>query len=146
MSTVTALPAPIALAPGEHLRGRIAIAAAHLLVGTLGTHPARLRQALIILARRAAPAPYEAAEHARNVVTTLSPRCGSGYGCLPRSIATALLCRLDGTWPTWTSGVRFPPLASHAWIEADGTPVGEDPAVIATFTPTLTVAPGESTP
>ncbi|MDX2819938.1 lasso peptide biosynthesis B2 protein [Streptomyces ipomoeae] len=146
MSTVTALPAPIALTLGEHLHGRVAIATAHLLTAALGTRPARLHQALTFLARGATPTPYVQAEHARNVVTTLSPRCGSGYGCLPRSIATALLCRQHGTWPTWTSGVRFPPLASHAWIEADGTPVGEDPAVIATFTPTLTVAPGESTP
>ncbi len=146
MSTVTALPAPIALTPGEHQRGRVAIAAARLLIAALGKRPARLHQALTVFARSAAPAPYEAAEHARNVVTTLSPRCGSGYGCLPRSIATVLLCRQHGTWPTWKSGVRFPPLASHAWIEADGRPVAEDEAVIATFTPTLTVAPGESTP
>ncbi|WP_055531201.1 lasso peptide biosynthesis B2 protein [Streptomyces graminilatus] len=146
MSTVTALPAPIALTPGEHLRGRLAVAAAHLLTAALGKHPARLHQVLTFSARGAAPAPYEQAEHARDVVTTLSPRCGSGYGCLPRSIATALLCRQYGTWPTWKSGVRFPPLASHAWIEADARPVAEEPAVIATFTPILTITPGESTP
>jgi len=35
----------------------------------------------------------------------------------------------------WQSGVRFPPLASLAWIEADGTPVTGDEAVIATFHP-----------
>ncbi len=31
-----------------------------------------------------------------------------------------------GTWPTWSAGVRVvPPFTAHAWIEAEGSPVGE---------------------
>lgn len=142
MSTVVALPARVRLTRTEQATGHLAVTAAHLITAALGSRPARLQQLLVLLARRAAPATAEQAARARDVVTTVSPRCGSGYGCLPRSIATALLCRLAGTWPTWKSGVRFPPLTSHAWVEADGEPVGEDPHYTATFTTTLTVEPG----
>ncbi len=31
-----------------------------------------------------------------------------------------------GTWPTWCAGVRVvPPFTAHAWIEAEGSLVGE---------------------
>ncbi|MFH9561585.1 lasso peptide biosynthesis B2 protein [Streptomyces globisporus] len=30
-----------------------------------------------------------------------------------------------GCWPTWCIGVRTSPFAAHAWVEADGQPVGE---------------------
>ncbi|GAA2931678.1 hypothetical protein GCM10020221_29340 [Streptomyces thioluteus] len=141
MSTVVALPERVHLTRTEQAAGHLAVTAAHLITTALGSRPARLKQLLDVLARRAAPATAEQASRARDVVTTVSPHCGSGYGCLPRSIATALLCRLAGTWPTWKSGVRFPPLTSHAWVEADGEPVGEDPHYIATFTTALTVEP-----
>ena len=45
---------------------------------------------------------------------------------MPRSIATALLCRMSGTWPTWRVGVRtVAPFSAHAWVEAEGKPVDE---------------------
>ncbi|MEU6552647.1 lasso peptide biosynthesis B2 protein [Streptomyces sp. NPDC046915] len=46
-------------------------------------------------------------------------------GCLQRTIATALLCRVRGAWPTWCTGVRTHPFAAHAWVEAEGRLVGE---------------------
>jgi hypothetical protein len=57
-------------------------------------------------------------------VVSVSTLC-AGQGCLPRSIAAALLCRARGSWPGWCVGVRTAPFAAHAWIEADGDPVGE---------------------
>ncbi|MGH4007937.1 MAG: lasso peptide biosynthesis B2 protein [Pseudonocardiaceae bacterium] len=30
-----------------------------------------------------------------------------------------------GVWPTWCTGVHTAPFAAHAWVEADGQPVGE---------------------
>ncbi|MFC5724123.1 lasso peptide biosynthesis B2 protein [Streptomyces gamaensis] len=142
MSTVVALPERVRLSTREQAAGHLAVGAAHLITAVLATRPARLKTALALFAHRATPATTAQAARARTVVCTVSPRCGSGYGCLPRSIATALLCRLAGTWPEWKSGVRFPPLTSHAWVEADGAPVGEDPHTISTFTATLTVPPG----
>ncbi|GAA2064464.1 hypothetical protein GCM10009801_09100 [Streptomyces albiaxialis] len=144
MSTLVALPEPVPLTITDRLTGHLAVTAAHLIATALGPRPRRLDAALRLLARRAVPATAAQTAHARDVVCTLSPRCGSGYGCLPRSLATALLCRLHGRWPTWKTGVRFPPLASHAWNEADGIPIGEDTAHIRTFTATITIPAGGS--
>ncbi|MGH3821226.1 MAG: lasso peptide biosynthesis B2 protein [Pseudonocardiaceae bacterium] len=80
-----------------------------------------------------------AAAAARQAVVAVSVRC-AGHGCLPRSIATALLCRAHGAWPTWHTGVRTLPFAAHAWIEAEGRPVDE-PHTTTQMRPLITVAP-----
>ncbi|MGP4104392.1 lasso peptide biosynthesis B2 protein [Nonomuraea sp. KM90] len=142
MSTLVALPEPIGLSIREQVRGRAALLATWLLLARYRHRPGRLASRLAARARHRAPATAQQARHAQAVITTLSLRCGSGRGCLPRSIATALACRaLYRTWPTWRVGMRYPPLMSHAWVQADGQPVGEDPEVIAAYTPTFTVAP-----
>ncbi|MFF6781758.1 lasso peptide biosynthesis B2 protein [Streptomyces sp. NPDC012510] len=56
----------------------------------------------------------------------MSVRC-AGQGCLPRSIATALLCRARGVWPTWRTGMRTVPMVAHVWVEAEGRPVDDLP-------------------
>ncbi|MCG0065517.1 lasso peptide biosynthesis B2 protein [Streptomyces tricolor] len=86
--------------------------------------PARLRAVLEFARRGAAPATVDQALAAREAVVSVSLRC-AGQGCLQRSIATALLCRVRGTWPTWCTGVRTHPFAAHAWVEAEGQLVGE---------------------
>nr|WP_246257847.1 lasso peptide biosynthesis B2 protein [Amycolatopsis anabasis] len=103
----------------------IAVAAAHL-IGRLP--PKHIRRLLTTCARSARPATYPEAARARRAVIAVSMHC-AGQGCLPRSIATALLCRAHGSWPTWCSGVRTVPFLAHAWVEADGRPVDEQPAV-----------------
>ncbi|MEU9117139.1 lasso peptide biosynthesis B2 protein [Streptomyces sp. NPDC048483] len=45
-------------------------------------------------------------------------------GCLRRSVATALLCRMRGVWPHWCTGVRTAPFRAHAWVEVEGLAVG----------------------
>ncbi|MFS8102859.1 lasso peptide biosynthesis B2 protein [Lentzea alba] len=87
--------------------------------------PRRLRAVLLRLRRGARPATRAEALAARSAVVAVSLRCAGEQGCLPRSIATALLCRLRGTWPTWCTGVRTSPFSAHAWVEVDGEPVGE---------------------
>lgn len=72
-------------------------------------------------------------------MVSVSLRC-AGQDCLRRSVATTLLCRARGTWPTWFTGVRTHPFAAHAWIEAEGHTVGE-PADTASFHTLLTVPP-----
>lgn len=86
--------------------------------------PKRLREVLSFLSRRARPATAERALAARNAVVTVSTRC-AGQGCLQRAVATALLCRLTGSWPDWCTGVRTEPFQAHAWVEVDGRAVGE---------------------
>ncbi|MFI6530621.1 lasso peptide biosynthesis B2 protein [Streptomyces uncialis] len=104
--------------------------------------PGRLRRLLETLRRGAMPATTEQALAARQAVVTVSARC-AGEGCLQRSVAAVLLCRARGTWPTWCTGVRSDPFRAHAWIEADGHPVGE-PSSTALFHQLLTVPPVSS--
>ena len=103
----------------------------HLAVGAarlLATQsPRRIRTVLGRLRRGAMPATFEQAKAARDAVVAVSLHCAAREGCLARSLATVLLCRLGGQWPTWCVGARrLPPFAAHAWVEADGVMVGED--------------------
>jgi hypothetical protein len=86
--------------------------------------PRRIRAVLTLLRRRAAPATYHQTKDAHDAVLAVSVLCGGRY-CLQRSLATTLLCRIRGVWPTWCTGVRTAPFVAHAWVEADGQPVGE---------------------
>ncbi|GAA2765943.1 hypothetical protein GCM10010103_49840 [Streptomyces paradoxus] len=99
----------------------LAVGAARLLARA---RPARLRTVLEFARRGARPATAAQALRAREEVVSVSLRC-AGQGCLQRSIATALLCRARGSWPTWCTGVRTHPFAAHAWVEAEGQLVGE---------------------
>ncbi|MEU8241028.1 lasso peptide biosynthesis B2 protein [Actinoplanes missouriensis] len=88
--------------------------------------PDRICRTLRRLRGGARPATFEEASAARRAVVRVSPYCGGPLGCLPRSIATALLCRLGGSWPTWQVGPRLhPPFGAHAWVEVDGKAVDE---------------------
>jgi hypothetical protein len=88
--------------------------------------PARIREVLTVLRRGARPATYTGAKQSRDAVLAVSLMCAGPQGCLPRSLATALLCRMTGTWPTWCTGARKkPPFGAHAWVEADGRMVDE---------------------
>lgn len=100
---------------------RFAVAAARLLITA---SPYRLRRTLDAVSRNARPATEAQALAARQAVVSVSLRC-AGQGCLQRSVATALLCRLGGSWPEWCTGVRTEPFRAHAWVEVDGKPVGE---------------------
>ncbi|MCC3775084.1 lasso peptide biosynthesis B2 protein [Streptomyces sp. UNOB3_S3] len=86
--------------------------------------PGRIRRALLVIRRGAAPATAAQALAARQEVVAVSTRC-AGEGCLQRSVATVLLCRMRGVWPDWCTGVRTAPFRAHAWVEVDGQPIGE---------------------
>ncbi len=101
--------------------------------------PARLRIALEFASRGAAPATTRQASTARDQIVSVSLRC-AGQNCLLRSIATVLLCRARGSWPTWCTGVRTHPFAAHAWVEAEDQLIGE-PHPKGYYRPMLTVAP-----
>lgn len=120
----------------RRLAARAAVGAAVVLSRL---RPDRLDRALRTLRRGARPATHEEAATARQAVVAVSVHC-AGQGCLRRSLATAVLCRLRGTWPTWCAGVRLGPFRAHAWVEAGGRPVDE-PHPTGYFTPTLTVPP-----
>jgi hypothetical protein len=98
-----------------------------LATGLAHLPPRRIRALLRVACRGAAPATPEQALAARQAVVAVSARC-AGEGCLPRSLATTLLCRARGVWPTWCSGVRTDPFRAHAWVEVNGRPIGEPPS------------------
>jgi hypothetical protein len=88
--------------------------------------PRHIRTVLGWLRRGARPATFDQAKAARDAVVAVSLACAAREGCLARSLATVLLCRLRGRWPTWCVGARrLPPFGAHAWVEADGIMVGE---------------------
>ncbi|MBF6045567.1 lasso peptide biosynthesis B2 protein [Streptomyces sp. NRRL B-1677] len=122
----------------ERAAAHVAIGAARLIARL---PPRHLRALLGALRTGAVPATYDQALAARTAVTGTSAHCAGPY-CVPRSVATALLCRLRGTWPTWCTGVRTGPFAAHAWVEAEGRPVGE-PAGSGCFSTLLSVPPRE---
>jgi hypothetical protein len=103
---------------------RLAVGTARLLATR---SPRRIRTTLDWLRRGAKPATFEQAKLARDDVVAVSLHCAAREGCVARSLATVLLCRLRGQWPTWCVGARrLPPFAAHAWVEANGVMVGED--------------------
>jgi len=120
------------------VRARLAVAAARALTTQ---SPSRIRALLAVTSRGARPASRQLAQRARDDVTAVSLVCRGSRGCVPRSVATALLCRMSGAWPTWCVGVRtVAPFAAHAWVEADGLMVGEDEPA-GCFRALLTVEP-----
>lgn len=88
--------------------------------------PMRLKKVMRLLSRGAGEATRRQATDAYLAVISTSARCAGWRGCLPRSIAVAVLCRLRGAWPYWHLGVKAtPPFAAHAWLEAEGRVVAE---------------------
>ncbi|GAA3502082.1 lasso peptide biosynthesis B2 protein [Streptomyces albogriseolus] len=113
---------------------RCAAGAARLLVRL---PPARLHRVLRVLSKGSRPAGYAEVARARRSVVSVSTRC-AGLGCLQRSVATVLLCRVRGRWADWCTGFRVQPFAAHAWVEADGRPVDE-PGEVGVFRTVLAV-------
>ncbi|MFC9238833.1 lasso peptide biosynthesis B2 protein [Streptomyces decoyicus] len=101
--------------------------------------PRRIRAILRLVRWHAKPTTYEQALAARSDVVAVNARCAGSY-CLQRSLATTLLCRARGTCPSWIVGVRTPPFAAHAWVEAGGRLVGE-PVESSTYHAILAVRP-----
>ncbi|TMR99098.1 lasso peptide biosynthesis B2 protein [Nonomuraea basaltis] len=114
----------------------VAVGIAHLIARQ---SPLRIQTVLTHVRRGARPATAVQAKAARDAVIAVSLSC-AGEGCLPRSIATALLCRTHGVWPTWRTGVHIHPFTAHAWVEADGHPIDE-PHPPGYYIPNITIAP-----
>lgn len=115
---------PRSVSFGRRIRVRTVVAAARLLATR---SPQRIRTVLTRLHRGTRPASYAEVQTARQAVVSVSLACAGREGCLVRSLATALLCRSYGHWPTWCLGARrLAPFHAHAWVEADGVMIGED--------------------
>ena len=117
---------------------RIAVASAHVASRLAPRRLESIARLLAVSARSSTR--YEDAMRVHQHVVAVSPRCAGLRGCLPRSIAIAILCRSEGTWPTWCIGVRrAPPFIAHAWIQSEGRLVGE-PGSPDTYQPLVAVS------
>lgn len=115
--------AAVTVSVREQVLARIAVGLARILASR---SPKEISAALEKISAGTRPARYVEAKRARDTVLTVSTRCCGRNACLPRSLATALLCRAHGHWPTWCAGVlAAPPFTAHAWVEAEGRMVGE---------------------
>ncbi|MGW5643887.1 lasso peptide biosynthesis B2 protein [Saccharopolyspora sp. NPDC003752] len=124
MTVPSALSRPTGVPLHHRAAAVVAVAAARALALL---PPRQLRRALLVLRRGARPADRAQAQAARDAVCAANLTCAAPRGCLPRSLASALLCRMWGVWPTWCTGARVaPPFGAHAWIEVDGGLIGED--------------------
>lgn len=127
--------------PWLAVRAHAAVAAARLLAAM---PPAVIAQALTMLVRGAGRAEPDRVLTWRGAVNSVSRRC-AGQGCLQRSIAIMLLARSYGVAPAWKTGFMPDPFTAHAWVEVDGSPVGE-PAAVASFRTVLAVVPASRAP
>jgi hypothetical protein len=140
VSTPGALDRPSGVPVMRQVPARLAVALTYLLTPL---PPKRIRVVLALLRRGAAPATYAQAKDARDAVLAVSLGCTGTQGCLRRSLATTLLCRMSGRWPTWCVGARMvPPFGAHAWVEADGHLVDEG-VPDTYFSRLMAVPPGE---
>ncbi|MEV8639430.1 lasso peptide biosynthesis B2 protein [Streptosporangium sp. NPDC051023] len=115
---------PASLSRRDRLFARVAVFVARRLEKR---SPLQIQRVLFRLRRGARPARYGEASRARSVVVRTSWACSGPNGCLPRALATAILCRMWGFWPTWCVGARVtPPFGAHAWVRAEGRDVDED--------------------
>lgn len=121
MSAVQTLLPVIPLSLRHQVLARASVVAASAICWL---RPRYIRSLLSVLRWGAKGASYAGALDARNAVIAVSLIC-AGEGCLQRSIAASLYCRLRGTLPTWCLGVQVEPFKAHAWIEAEGRAVDE---------------------
>ena len=98
---------PRSVPPPRRIVTYLAVGGARLLATQ---SPRRIRTVLGWLRRGARPATFDQAKAARDAVVAVSLVCAAREGCLARSLATMLLGRLGGQWPTWCVGARrLPP-------------------------------------
>ncbi|MEU5421499.1 lasso peptide biosynthesis B2 protein [Streptomyces sp. NPDC001407] len=128
--------------PERRAAVRAAVAGARVLATM---PPERIRRMLGRFGSGSVPATVEQVLAAREAVVGASARCAVEAGCLQRSLAVVLLCRMSGLGVVWRTGVRSRPFRAHAWVEADGSPVGE-PYPTGYFTPIVTVRVGAADP
>lgn len=123
MSISQVMPENITVSFRTKLAARLAVLVARWLKNK---PPKKIQTVLRRLSKGARTAGYDEVARAREIVVGTSLVCTGPEGCLPRSIATVVLCRLQGTFPTWCAGVRVtPPFGAHAWVVAEGRDVGE---------------------
>jgi hypothetical protein len=118
------------------VQARLAILAAH---GLTRLPPGILERVMCkVVSRGEQPNPSVIARY-RAAVVASSTIC-AGHGCLPRSVATALVARMNGYGVSWFTGIKDAPFTAHAWVAVDDHAVGE-PAEVTAFATVLSAVP-----
>jgi ATP-binding cassette subfamily B protein len=118
----------------------LALAAVSVAVVLSRMRPEKIVRILNRLNRSRPEASEERCSRVRAAVCTVSLVCRGPKGCLHRSIATAIGCRLMGSSVTWCTGFALAPFRAHAWVEVEGRPIDET-EVIADYAVVLTTSP-----
>lgn len=89
--------------------------------------PLKHSVALVAALKRRTPTPATSSETADAVAASrAAARWFPGRAaCLENSLAAALTAILMRRSVDWCIGVRLMPYAAHAWVEAEGAPIGE---------------------
>lgn len=116
---------------GARVRCLAALAAAHAIMRFLPVP--RVGEVLHRLQHWARPATVEEAEAAVRLVRRVSMRAAAGRDAPVVALAASLVCLSRLRSAPWRVGIRTPPLETHAWIEAGGTPVGERIDVVSAY-------------
>ena len=98
---------------------------------------ARIRRWLTQLSRHRRVALDVAPSRLANLVNAASTRLPVPCSCLTRSLVLDAMLRQRGVESDLRIGVRLVegPLEAHAWIEVDGQPLNDSPAVTGQFAP-----------
>lgn len=125
MSAQMAGPDPAPGAPSYRLAGVIGFGASVLILRLL---PLRFAIALVsLLGCRMPPATVEQARAGVNGARRAGRYYPGRAACMETSLAAILAGLLHLHRAQWCIGGRTLPYAAHAWVEADNTPVGENP-------------------
>lgn len=118
------------------IQARLAILVAH---GLTRLPPGILESVMRrVVSRGKRPDPSTIVNY-RAAVVRSSTIC-AGHGCLPRSVATALVARMNGYGVSWFTGIKDAPFTAHAWVAVDDHAVGE-PAEVTAFAKVLSAVP-----
>jgi hypothetical protein len=123
MSAQMAGPEPAEGEPAYRLTGLIGFCAALLILRIL---PLRRATALVArLGRHRPPATTAEAQAAVNGARRASRYFPGRAACMENSLAAVLAGLLHRRKTDWCIGARTLPYTTHAWVEAEDTPVGE---------------------
>ncbi|MFI1203503.1 lasso peptide biosynthesis B2 protein [Streptomyces sp. NPDC020883] len=140
MSFPVALPPRITLGPRQYVLAR----AAGVLAPRISVSTPRLERALARVQQRARrPSTAAETEHAVLAVCTANLQFGGARACLPRSVAALLYCCAHGHTPALVLGLKPGTAQVHAWLVAEGGPVGEPSDPTRTYTPITRYSPQE---
>lgn len=131
---------PSRLAPIDVVAAVVVTIAVVLLLNVAGLGRTTALMRRLHSGPRVRPATVTEASHACAAIDTGARWLPFRVACLERSVSAYLILATRRRRARWQLGVSAaPPLVVHAWITADGQPIGEMEDVASNYRPLLTV-------